>query len=347
MSDCLRHPFAGRAYRPLAAAATHPGLWFDRFLPEQIESGQSPDSERNPFVQLLDHACAIGKPSLYKPAFRRWLKTLDEMGVRPRVARATYRLAVGHGRESVIETGITLHHTYGVPYIPGSSLKGVAASFAGHTLGGLWRKGDPAHTTLFGATDSAGYIDFLDALPLPESWELQRDVLTVHHPNYYRGEDSAPADWDNPTPVHFLTAVGEFLVALRPADRAEAWADAGYGILKMALEEVGVGGKTSSGYGRMKLGAPLSRVEAGATLRAIIEDVGRSRVTLSLAEPYVLGIPPNKEPDFHIPMNLVGNRQFAPGNKADIVVLETAEDEYDFVVTCRPATREERQRATS
>ena len=40
-----------------------------------------------------------------------------------------WRLALGLGLDNVYETGITLHHTYGIPYIPASSLKGVVRSW--------------------------------------------------------------------------------------------------------------------------------------------------------------------------------------------------------------------------
>ena len=75
-------------------------------------------------------------------------------------------------------------------------------------------------------------------------------MITVHHPEYYQNGNSAPADWDSPTPIPFMTATGDFLIALHAAD-APAWAGVAYGILKMALDEAGVGAKTSSGYGRL------------------------------------------------------------------------------------------------
>lgn len=343
MSECLRDTFTQQgAYRPLAAAAAHPGLWFDRFLREQKASGETLEGE-HPYGQLLDKVCAMREPAIYRPAFERWLSTLHELGVRPRVARATFRLAMGHGRESVIETGLALHHTYGVPYIPGSSLKGVAASFAARMLGGLWAAKEAGHHTLFGTTDAAAYVDFLDALPLPGTWKLQRDVLTVHHQRYYRGDDAAPADWDDPNPVSFLTAVGDFLIALCPEAGADAWADAGYGILKMALEEVGVGGKTSSGFGRLRLGEPLPRLEVGAKLEALVDEVMRSKIALTLPDDdYVLGIPRHKELDLHLPTSRVGNRQFNAGQTVHVVVLSIMEDEYDCVVECRLQTKEEK-----
>lgn len=40
-----------------------------------------------------------------------------------------WRLIVGLGNPSVYETSITLHHIYGIPYIPGSAIKGVVRSY--------------------------------------------------------------------------------------------------------------------------------------------------------------------------------------------------------------------------
>ena len=43
--------------------------------------------------------------------------------------KQNWRLAIGLGHESVYETSITLHHIYGIPYIPASSIKGVVRSW--------------------------------------------------------------------------------------------------------------------------------------------------------------------------------------------------------------------------
>lgn len=41
----------------------------------------------------------------------------------------SYRLVVGLGNPSVTETSITLHNTYGTPYIPGQALKGITRNY--------------------------------------------------------------------------------------------------------------------------------------------------------------------------------------------------------------------------
>lgn len=40
-----------------------------------------------------------------------------------------WRLIVGLGNSSVYETSITLHHIYGIPYIPGSAIKGIVRAY--------------------------------------------------------------------------------------------------------------------------------------------------------------------------------------------------------------------------
>lgn len=238
-------------YTALGNAAAHPGLWFDRYLRQQLTREERTPESGSPTTAHVGHEALKRQPAVYMPAYERWKKTLAEMGARLGVAKTDYRLAAGHGNENPIETGISLHHTYGVPYIPGSSLKGVAAAYASSRLSALWQPGSNAYKTLFGTTAEAGYVTFLDALPIPGTWKLLPDVITVHHPDYYQSGDKPPADWDSPTPISFLSATGEFLIAVLPSNGAEAWADVGYKLLIMALAEMGVGGKTSSGYGRM------------------------------------------------------------------------------------------------
>lgn len=248
MSSSIRAAVAQYGLDQLYLAAAHPGLWFDRYLAGQPARGEA----LTPYNDLISQVCAMKEPPLYARAFDRWQEALAELGVQPIVARATYRLAAGHGRESVIETGLALHHTWGVPYIPGSSLKGVAAAYAARHLA-EWSKEGRAHKALFGTQTLAGYVTFFDALPLPGTWKLLHDTITVHHPGYYQGGDP-PADWDDPTPIPFLTATGDFLIAVHaPGADEGGWAGAAYGILALALAEEGVGGKTSSSYGRFDM----------------------------------------------------------------------------------------------
>jgi CRISPR-associated protein Cmr6 len=238
-----------------AIQAEHPGLWFDKYLSQQLIKGEAvPTGQRTPQQQLVEECAAIGEPVSYGLFYRRWRTALTSLGARTKVAQVQGRLAIGLGDESVIETAVTLHRTYGVPYIPGSALKGLAASFAHQCLEDQsWRQGGEAYQVLFGTMEDAGFVTFLDALYVPGSGHngqaLYPDVITVHHPDYYQQEDVPPADWDNPNPVSFLSATGKYLIGL---NGPSTWVDATFRILELALAAVGVGAKTSSGYGRLR-----------------------------------------------------------------------------------------------
>lgn len=267
MPDSTRRQSLASLKRP--AQATHPGLWLDKFICNQGEKARCADErddpkKRLPKTRLVEEVAEIPAWQDYQRFFDRWRESLTACGAKTGEAQTLGRMVVGLGGEAVLETAITLHRTYGVPYIPGSALKGLAASYARRRLGAEWNPGTPggrAYHKVFGQTEDAGYVTFHDALYVPGSGHnagrgahaLYTDVLTVHHPLYYRGEEAAPADWDSPTPVPLLAATGKYLIALAAEPGWEKWRDPAFEILKQALAEDGVGAKTSSGYGRMRL----------------------------------------------------------------------------------------------
>ncbi len=243
----------------------HPGLWLDKLLPRQFSQGEKggEDAYRTHFEAVT----GIPVAPAYKQFYDRWEKTLKDAGARMGEAKTLGRLVVGLGADGVLENAITLHRTYGVPVIPGSALKGLAASYARNRLedkawqvktdkhGNIVHMGE-AYKTLFGDTTSAGYVTFFDALYVPGSATgdkpLALDVVTVHHQDYYQGKDTPPADWDSPNPVPFVSVRGgvRFLLALAGPDE---WVEAAFDILANALKEEGIGAKTNSGYGRMEV----------------------------------------------------------------------------------------------
>jgi CRISPR-associated protein Cmr6 len=230
-------------------------LWFDKYVEEQDRKKKE---MRRDFVRQVSD---IPIPAPYKAYMHRWRQMLSDLksaryAIASGVATVNGRMLLGTGNESVLETAVTLHRTYGVPYIPGSALKGLAASFARQYCRDKWNQNSNNYKTVFGDTGQAGCVVFFDALYLAEpgasSNPLKRDVLTPHHRDYYRGSEP-PADWDDPNPVHFLSATGKYLVAIGASAGGEEWLKAVWDILKGALAEMGIGAKTSSGYGRMNL----------------------------------------------------------------------------------------------
>lgn len=239
------------------ASTTHAGLWLDRFL---TEAGA--DDETKAKANLVEQVAGLQVPALYNYFFDRWKASLNQPNILCREAIVQGRMIVGLGNTSPIETSICLHHTYGVPYIPGSAIKGLVAAYARQQLGADWAKGSEtqpanplnAYQTMFGHPSSAGYLTFFDALYIPNSSQpLAIDVMTPHHMNYQAGNLQAPTDFDSPNPVAFLSATGSYLFAI---GGEEAWVTAAFTILEKALQEYGIGAKTSSGYGRLKLEPP-------------------------------------------------------------------------------------------
>jgi CRISPR-associated protein Cmr6 len=200
--------------------------------------------------------CGMGKNAgFYKSAFDRRGKILGgEVGI----FKLAGRMIIGFGMSNVLETGLTLNPVYGTPLVPGSALKGLAA----HYCSEVWGKSDKNfkktvgehHRFMFGNTEDAGFIVFNDAWITPSSLSgsLVRDVITPHHNAYYmspQGGRSAPTDFDSPVPVAFLSVKGEFEIRVNFDSGSEAWGDLAMELLKQALENWGVGGKTNSGYG--------------------------------------------------------------------------------------------------
>ncbi len=214
-------------------------------------------------LKLLDQTIQASRRAqgIYRLAFDRWVR--ESAGWAAAEVNVKDRLAIGLGGASVTEVGITLHHTYGTPVLPGSGLKGLASHYAAAVWGRKdpqYAAGEEAHKSMFGTTGDSGFLVFHDAWIRPDSLGANNcgvvlDVMTPHHPDYYmRDDQTAPTDFDDPTPIQFLTVRGIFrLVVECNGEGAEAgkWAQLGLKLLLEAVKYWGAGAKTSAGYGRM------------------------------------------------------------------------------------------------
>ncbi|AEI63915.1 type III-B CRISPR module RAMP protein Cmr6 [Corallococcus macrosporus] len=253
----------------------HAGLVYERYAPEKAHDGPQ-DLWGKWLSRLEEHP----EPEDYAEAFKRWEDALRQSYTASFTARAASRLLVGHGNASPTEVGLTLHHTWGVPVVPGSSLKGVLAGYLRAVYGDGAKEerrrlfGVPGED---GAPEQAhrGEVIFHDAQWVPLARGngeagtrsfLARDVLTVHHSAWYGGKPDWPNDYEPPNPVAFLSVRpgGRFLVALSLAPGTEADPQAEDFLawtarrLDEALRHWGVGGKTAAGYGRLEREGPYA-----------------------------------------------------------------------------------------
>ena len=254
--------------------STHAGLWLDRYLtmPTNVVPGED-DEAKTARSELIRQATErIKTPVGYRAAAQKRLALLeqDSPGVRREIREyaTSGRTIVGLGQKGVIEAGITLDRTWGVPLLPGSSLKGLAAAVAhGLTDDERWRKntdgkaeGDYARA-LFGTTDQRGVVTFHDAFWLPSHDQqpaLAQDIMTVHHPSYYQKkpddrEFHPPDGTDSPIPVSFITTRAglTFVITLEAREDDAAWLKPAWQLLEAGLERLGIGAKTNAGYGRL------------------------------------------------------------------------------------------------
>ncbi len=255
---------------------SHPGLLLQRYVFHPADGSEEWSSEKRALLRAAIRAPTHDEVrALYRLAFDRWTKTVlpDAVFDDLETPKGASRLIVGLGSENVLETGIRLHQTYGMPIIPGSALKGLAAHYCDQVWGPMEKRftqeGD-YHWLVFGTTDDSGcggFITFHDAWYVPESspQPLVLDVMTPHHPDYNRDPAKdrkfrAPTDFDSPTPVPFLSVTGAFRVAVSwhgPAsDKARKWTELALALLCDALKDWGAGGKTTSGYGRLVVRPP-------------------------------------------------------------------------------------------
>jgi CRISPR-associated protein Cmr6 len=264
-----------------AGMPDHFGLAYERWA-EMATTFPNRDTGR---LTRLTALASVRVPDGYDTFLDRWTKSFAADGDQTFTYTTANRLLVGHGNPSGFDVGLSVHHTWGVPIIPGSSIKGLLSHYVAKTYGPV--KGDndiddvaarkpfdsvtwdktgrrvlkgpgKHHRALFGAPDAEECDDHHQKV-------AARGVVTFHDALYAgnakgnppfaddkKGGDENSAepatDYADPIPVPFLTvspgATFRFAVS-GPKD----WSRLAACLLKDALTEWGIGGKTSSGYG--------------------------------------------------------------------------------------------------
>ena len=164
-------------------------------------------------------------------------------------SRIDWRMVVGLGSDHVQETNMMLDHVHGIPYLPGSAIKGVVRSWVIQEHFGNDEKlatRDPDFLNVFGSQESAGKVQFLDALPA-SGVHFDIDIMNPHFSRYYTGSEF-PTDFQSPNPINFLTLRGthfQFLIIAKTAASlkiAKNW-------FTEAIKNRGFGAKSAVGYG--------------------------------------------------------------------------------------------------
>ncbi|QFU02558.1 RAMP superfamily protein [Halomonas sp. THAF5a] len=246
----------------------HPGLWFERFFAQYARDFSLGNEAKSDFLKTLcapgPGALRVGDPDALKAHWMRQAALMAHRGGRQCAFSSRWHFATGLGLPHPVENGLLFHPTLGVPYLPGSSVKGLVRAWIEQHLA----EPEAALKRIFGsrskdpaASDEfvAGEVLFFDALPV-EPVSLVIDTMTPHMGQWYEQgaeqpgiRETLPADWHDPVPVPFL-AVKQTSLAFPFAPRVRrddtpALLALVEEMLERALWHAGAGAKTAAGYG--------------------------------------------------------------------------------------------------
>lgn len=279
-----------QAIRQLNSA--HAGLLMQRGLREW-EDGEKPIKK-----QLILDISSVRPDDLYLLAFNRWLNaTYDKTAFATLSATIDGRLFTGLPLGGTLETGAMTHHSYGMPMIAGSSVKGAVRSYTEHLFAKRLIDGSIDYKIenqsgkkikklqfdndkkeildiLFG-TDSddenanAGYLIWHDAWWIPQitgdgklaTGEHKNQPFTSEivtvHHQQYYNGDLSEA-------LDIENPVPNQQIAIQGSfyfviEGESKWAEYALKLLQKTLIQQGLGAKGSNGYGYFQLSEELNR----------------------------------------------------------------------------------------
>ena len=191
------------------------------------------------------------------------------------------RLAINLADSLIQNAGICLDRLFGLPFIPGSAVKGVCRHAALDELKAAGNAEVPSLLALFCAVfgtsendfengalkafrqhrprtdyDCKGAVSFMPAYPANEA-RVVVDLTNVHYPEYYRTGQTRDLSKENPRPNPFPTvdtgAQFAFCLVLNGMDNRPEVLDAAKRWLDDALTKRGLGAKIAAGYGWFSL----------------------------------------------------------------------------------------------
>lgn len=242
----------------------HLGLWYDKLCDqwERKDGTWKIDGEKKKaWIKKISSSTVPFKEQELKEYIQRLQGMLERLGGQSIVFKTVSPFVTGLGITHPVENGFAWHHTLGVPYLPGSSLKGALRAWVSQ-----WLLDNQLERRAFGPRPAerdieanqtqldTGSVLFFDALPCGKV-KLVADVMTPHYAEYYQ-EGDVPGDWLSPVPIPFLTVAqgAEFLICLAPrSNKNEQHRKDCQSVLEHlseALEHLGAGAKTAVGYGR-------------------------------------------------------------------------------------------------
>lgn len=267
--------------------------------------------QREREVQKENKGCALDAACRLTVSDRRLMQALAQrqkaVAEVPASSGALLRLEVvavapfttGLGNEHPLENGFAFLNPYGLPYLPGSGVKGVIRQAARELASGDWsetqgwtrdhsyrlRTGEEALDlspldVLFGHESPSGEsghvrgaLSFWDVIPQIADERLAVEVMTAHQGHYYQN-GSTPHESGSPNPITFLTIPPKSRFAfhvlcdlahlrrLAPAlAENRRWQKLIEAAFAHAFQWLGFGAKTAVGYGAFAAAAEAAGID--------------------------------------------------------------------------------------
>ena len=196
-------------------------------------------------------------------------------------AYATAPFTTGLGNEHPLENGFAFFNPYGLPYLPGSGIKGVIRQAVRELISGEWGESLGWNTeamdillgrdSVNGDTNHLrGALIFWDVIPQIQENSLSVEIMTPHQSQYYQqkreeksGSSMSPHDSGQPVPIQFLTLPPRTLFNFHvqcdlghlknhAPELLQKWKLMTEGAFELAYQWLGFGAKTAVGYGAME-----------------------------------------------------------------------------------------------
>ncbi len=249
----------------------HSGLWFDRFFNKfTVNNGNwsvSGDDAKKDWINTVKGT--VGSSAQLDSFKARQTALVKQLKGRSQRYGSDWHFVTGMGNPHPVENGLSWHPTLAVPYLTGAAVKGLIRAWVELNEQELTETAKNQRLkSWFGTVEKdevaeqAGDFIFFDAWP-DQPPQLICDIMTPHRGDWYAKGDEAdisnpkviPADWHEPVPIPFLVVKQTQLVfSIAPRQgKPVGELDEVFKALTEALEWLGAGAKTGTGYGYFSL----------------------------------------------------------------------------------------------
>ncbi|MEZ5448796.1 MAG: RAMP superfamily CRISPR-associated protein [Thiolinea sp.] len=110
--------------------AGHTGLWFERFYdryPLAFTDTKDNENAFHDWLRAFNHRA--GEDGLLDAAIERQSQLVEDLGGQSAIFKSGWHFVSGMGYPHPLENGFNWHPVWGVPYLPGSGLKGLVRAW--------------------------------------------------------------------------------------------------------------------------------------------------------------------------------------------------------------------------